>query len=239
MPDPRPRRPLIDPIDRPRPRPLDEPPKALPGPPIPRPDPLKTLHPSHSLHFGQPCGLALPAALILHGGHGAPGLHLGQHGLPIFPGAPFPGPPGPPINPRPPPGSRPPIGPSEPHIMPCGPERPGAICDRGPRRALAGAASVASASGHSAFAFTSHGGTLTAAFSANNASPPNKRTAITAHKAIFLTILHPFQTKTFFTLTRRSKQQDATKEHFIADMIGIVINHPPTNSLGQHTYSLL
>lgn len=37
-----------------------------------------------------------------------------------------------------------------------------------------------------------------ATFWASNASPPNKRTAITAHKAIFLTILHPFQTKPFF-----------------------------------------
>jgi hypothetical protein len=87
---------------------------------------------------------------------------------------------------------------------------------------------AASASGHPAFAFTSHGGVLPAAFSASNASPPNKRTAITTPKAIFLTIFHPFQTKTFFPLvTWHSKRQDAPNERFIADMIGIVRNSPP------------
>ena len=116
-------------------------------------------------------------------------LHLGQPALAIFAAATF-GPPGPLMNPMPFPGPRLPIGPPAPRIMPCGPERPGVICGCGPRPDLAGAV-----------------------FWASNASPPSKRTAITAHKAIFLTILHPFQAKTFFPFsypvlqtTRRVRQ---------------------------------
>ncbi|MEE9366400.1 MAG: hypothetical protein V3W44_06915 [Dehalococcoidales bacterium] len=63
---------------------------------------------------------------------------------------------------------------------------------------------------------------------ANNTSPPKKRTAITAPKATFLTIVHPFQLKPFSHLIiRLSKQQDAQNKPFIADMTEIAGNHPP------------